>query len=407
MDSPINEKMLQAVASAKKSAQEAQQLFDKRDREIQRKAGSTINLFGGDAPDRVVEIAGDVRRACDDLYASYQTLVRILDEQCRPLLEQEPSAEVVYEVYSTIKWLNEESEIKTQFTASLNSQSLGSVASGQYVPTMENKMIQQYWGSKFDQHPGAEQARQQKLGKNSKADKNQQQKENTKQKQKLEKEQQAWEQQAAQIKKEHSEAEKKGLAEIRENAANQEKKLTEAEKKEIIAAEQAVVELEKQAADAENELSTLGFLQIARKRNLRKLIKDAQERLPNMRQKPKLIQEQYGNKRAALNKKTRKKEKELLQNLEKQYRIPESPVDRAERIKKMTPLQLANEALKEAMLKYLRHKGQSSVEDIVENCPAARGLTCQKIHPLLLQLVATGDVERIVKNRDVFFKAVE
>ena len=63
--------LMAAVSSARAEARSAEREFDRRNSSIQYKASSSIDLFGGSATSRVVEIASDARRACDDLYAAY------------------------------------------------------------------------------------------------------------------------------------------------------------------------------------------------------------------------------------------------------------------------------------------------------------------------------------------------
>ncbi len=75
---------------------------------------------------------------------SYQALVKEVDDLCRPLLEETPEYGVVSEVRDFIKYLNDESEIENNFSASLNSHSLGDVATRRYFPSVENKMIQKF-----------------------------------------------------------------------------------------------------------------------------------------------------------------------------------------------------------------------------------------------------------------------
>lgn len=155
MSAAANEQILLTIKTIQESAKKAEKEFKIRNNEIQKKSRKSIDLFGGDAPNRVVELASDARKACDELYSSYQTLVAILDRQCRPFLDENPSVEAVYEVKKLIKWLNDESEIENNYAASLNNNNLGNILSAKYVPTIENKMIQKFWEQTFDHMPGA------------------------------------------------------------------------------------------------------------------------------------------------------------------------------------------------------------------------------------------------------------
>ena len=158
MNNSATETILQYVEQSRSRARRAESQFDSSSRRIQRKASQDIDLFGGTATSQIAEIAGDVRRASDALYSSYQTEIQLLDDACRPLLEQKPSLEAVKAVTELIRWLNAESEINNNFTASVNHQGLGQVASVRYSPTMANQMIQRFWEAKYDSWPGRAEA---------------------------------------------------------------------------------------------------------------------------------------------------------------------------------------------------------------------------------------------------------
>lgn len=147
------EQMLEAVRGAKVQAKSAEKAYDFAAEMIAMKSERDIDLFGGRAVSQVADIAADSRKACDELYATYQMLVRMLDEQCKPLLEQEPDAYAIKEVAEMIKWLNSESEIGANFSGTLNGSTLGDLVGVKYFPSIENKMIEKYWEAKFEAHP--------------------------------------------------------------------------------------------------------------------------------------------------------------------------------------------------------------------------------------------------------------
>lgn len=147
------ELIIEYVEKAKQEAKEADELFESRNRSIQAKARNSIDIFGGDATYRVVEIRADARQACDDLYSTYQSLVTDLDAFCRPLLESEPASYAIKQVCDAISFFNSESEIESNFTASFEGNSLGNVANSKYVPSIEAKMIQKFWENKYKETP--------------------------------------------------------------------------------------------------------------------------------------------------------------------------------------------------------------------------------------------------------------
>lgn len=156
MDITANEKVLQIVSHVKKIANDASSKFTRACGDVQRKAVPSIDLYGKDAVSRVAEITGAVRKACDEYYASLQSLVIELDMQCRPLIDEGLTVDCIYEIYKTIEWLNEESEIESKYNASLNSTDYGNVASTTYIPSISNKMIQEFWHNKFTMCEGSD-----------------------------------------------------------------------------------------------------------------------------------------------------------------------------------------------------------------------------------------------------------
>ena len=151
-------KMLEAVKNVKIQAKSAERDYDFAAEMIGVKNERNIDLFGGTAVSQVADIAAASRKACDDLYSSYQTLVKLLDEQCRPLLSEGTDAYAIKEVAEMIKWLNSESEIGANFSGTLNGNALGSLVDVKYFPSIENKMIEKYWIAKVETHPDSDMA---------------------------------------------------------------------------------------------------------------------------------------------------------------------------------------------------------------------------------------------------------
>ena len=152
----VSNQMLEVVANAKTRAKSAEEQFDFTAKMVNIKSGSNINLFSGRAVSQVADIASSVRKACDELYASYQSLVLMLDQQCRPLLSLNPSTHAVKEVMEMIKWLNKESEIGSNFSGSLNGASLGDLIHVNYFASMECQMIQKHWENVYSTMPDTE-----------------------------------------------------------------------------------------------------------------------------------------------------------------------------------------------------------------------------------------------------------
>ncbi len=148
-------KMSGEARTAKLNGDRAKRQFDSRQRMIEIKASSNINIYNSYALSRVSEIASEAKDACDDLYATCQTLVETLDALCRPLLAYSPSGEAIKAVADVIKELNENSDINYNFSATLDGANLGGVGRAKYSPSISNKMIQKFWQQKYAESPYA------------------------------------------------------------------------------------------------------------------------------------------------------------------------------------------------------------------------------------------------------------
>lgn len=264
--------MLAEVEKAKSRGRSADRLFDSRNRDIQRKASQSIDLFGGHATSRVVEIRSDARRACDDLYTSYQTLVASLDAVCRPLLASNPSGQAIKAVSDAISYFNSESEIESNFTASFNGQDLGDVANSKYVPSISNKMIQRFWEEQYSATPYAKDAanRRRKEAEEARARREAERKrmeeaKKEEEKRKAEEKEKAhlhWKQVTADVRQKENEHTRR----VREEAKAQ----LQSVQKQV---EEKIAALKKEKQDCENRLSGLGVFRSGEKKSLQQQIR--------------------------------------------------------------------------------------------------------------------------------------
>ena len=151
------EKILAAVEQARKESQKAMNTFQSRQREIESMSSRTLDFFGDSFTSDLSEIAIAVRKANEGLYTSLQAQVVWLDATCRPLLKQKPSTRAVKEVTEMLRWLNEESEISTNFTGSINGSARSDLVNVSYSPSLVSQTIQKYWQSTYSALPDAEQ----------------------------------------------------------------------------------------------------------------------------------------------------------------------------------------------------------------------------------------------------------
>lgn len=411
------DRMMQVVRSARAEAQSAEREYDSAASDIQYKASYSINLFGGDATSRVADIARDARRACDNLYAAYQSLVRIVDEQCRPLLDEDPALSAVKEVRDLIKWLNDESEIENNFTASFNSRDLGGVASARYVPSMDNKMIQRYWESKYSMWPGR--AEQEAREREEAAQRRRVQEEARRRAQEEERKQQ--EAAMAEYERLHREweAQKRSIedqrrAAVQQAAAAEKEKQLEAagraykDKKAGLMAEMADCKAKKNAA--ETILPTLGFFAFGEKSANKKTIQAMTIRIAQLEAELTAHESWYMNEKRSIENRSQALRAKLSREMERKYPIPAEPRKPRASLTSvsgnMTAVQLANRAVQQAILDWMEPGRLYTVPEIQEGCPECADLTNQRVSALIRQLLPEH-LERIEDKRKAYFRLVE
>ena len=401
MSNSASEKMLQAVSIARESASRAEREYDRGADRIQMMASRNIDLFGGSAVSQVADIASESRKICDALYASYQMLIKMLDEQCRPLLEQEPEYLAVREVRDLIKWLNDESEIENNFTASLNSHSLGGVASGRYIPSIENKMIQTFWETKYDMWPGraeAEAAERQKKMEAAEQRKREMEEKRKEEEAAYEKEYKEWKQKADVIEKRRSEELEKLLATAKETRINEiEAKHSAAVKK--AAAEKA--DCEQKLKAEESKLASLGIFKFAEKKAARSAIETLTAKIAAAVDSMAEAEKSYQNEKATLDAWLSKKKKQLQSEVEKIYPMPVEP--RRPFSASSNGVQTAHDSIKQAILDWMTPGQLYTVTDLQESVPELQPLSNQRVSALLRQLIGCG-LDRVEDKRLVYFR---
>ena len=404
------ERMLQVVQMARSEAKRAEYEFDRRNSDIQRKAGRSIDLFGGSATSQVADIARDARRACDDLYTAYQSLVRIVDEQCRPLLDQEPDLSAVKEVCDLIKWLNDESEIENNFTASLNSRSLGDVASARYVPTMDNKMIQRYWENKYAMWPGrAEQEARERA--------QAEERRRIQQEAALAAQEKARQEQAAKMEayeQEHKEWAKKKESILRERSrmlqAEMDRERSRLQRQTNDAYEQTRGKLRRELDDctarktsAEARLASLGFFAFGEKSEAKKTIQTMIAQIASLESELAANESWYQNEKRENDRKLREAQRKTEARLEKEHPIPAEP--RKPAAVPTTAQQVASWGVMQAILDFMEPGKLYTITDILTGCPACMDMTNLRVSAMIRQMIPQN-IERIEEKRKAYFRMI-
>jgi len=402
MSNMATEKMLAAVEASRERAQRAEAQFDRRNNAIQADASRSINLFGGSAVSQVADLASAARKACDALYAAYQMEIRLLDETCRPLLSQDPSLQAVREVAKLIKWLNDESEIENNFTASLNNHSLGDVASARYIPSMENKMIQSYWEGKYHSMPGSaelEYAKRRAVEQRKLSIEERRRADAAKRRQAFADAQASKnaEQRAYQVAMVKWRADMKKAEQEREQAFQQrlevERSRLEGETRQKYDASKAdhltrKATLEQQTAELQQQLEGMGLFQLNEKMALKKQIKRLTKEIAAQEALLVRDREIFEGSMKAVEEALRNSQQQIRNVVNSRIPLPEEPCPPG-----MTAEQFRVRKLQNAMVNTLRKHGQLRLEQLREKCEAISGLTEQRIKALIRQEPRIHDSE--------------
>lgn len=153
MKADLDNRILEIVSKIRREADSANRSYEWEVKRIERRASYSIDISQMNV---ALEIIADSKKALDQLYTTYEALVRTLDMQCRPLADQGASAHTVKEVHRLIAYMNSESSsLSGNFTASLNSCSLGDVGGMRYVASLEAQTIERFWKTKYSMMPEA------------------------------------------------------------------------------------------------------------------------------------------------------------------------------------------------------------------------------------------------------------
>lgn len=142
------EKINSIINRLRLKAEMASDEFSVECRYLKEMANIGIDIYSKRAVSDTADIVRKTKKACDEFYATMQSLVVSADEQCRPLIEKDPDPASIKTVAEFIIWVNSQSNIENSYSASFNSTDLGTVAEVSYSPSVASLMIQKYWEEK-------------------------------------------------------------------------------------------------------------------------------------------------------------------------------------------------------------------------------------------------------------------
>lgn len=398
MSNYATEQMLLSIKKAKDKAERAENEYDREVDQLQLKTEQSIDLFGGKAVSQVTDIVVASRKICDELYATYQMLIKILDEECRPLLAQEPEYRVVREVRNLIRKFNEESEIENNFTASLNEHNVGDVATRRYLPSIECKMIQSYWETKCDSWPGREETEEieRRVEERIKQYDDNIKSNNQERIAQYKKERDQWKVDCERISAAREAEIQKQLEKIQgEMEQNAEKKFED----KCYDCRLNIKKYTQIKTDAEAVLASLGLFKFEEKKAQKAIIADALLAIEELNTQIESAKTLYRSEIDAAARKAQQQRSDIVQQIEKTLVFPVKPeVPHIEGVKN------ANEFYQQSILEGMERGRLYDIADLVENIPELTGLATVRVSALVRPLADGGQIERVEKNRKPFFR---
>lgn len=363
---------------------------------------------------QLADIVSEANRITEELYANYESLVRAANSICKPFADQGVHPETLTRIVKFLEHINAEcSTLGSNFSASVNSMSLGGVAATRYSPTSEARMIETNWRLLHSMHPDVENEAKRV------EEKKRLEREAREEKRRAEKAKAIEEYPAklAEWEKKNAEAEvarEKWLAEAR---VSEEKRLREKIEKNY---RDALARAEEQAAeggrlkrDAQARIKSATFLQFSIKLQANEDTLRATEMIAKANEIAKSAREDYNSAIANFDADFERAMERKQRELDSEIPLPRKPRDPNVETNEpdwdsMTSVQRANIEIKEEILETLRsHGSKMTLTDVMDWCDAASGLSNQRVSALLRQLVTDGSVIRTEEARKAYFEAAD
>jgi len=151
-------KIFSAVESAQREFKQAQRTFSQKGDDLTRRANSTsihISSAGAYEADKLRSLVKEGVQLSKDYFVKCETLVGMLDEICRPLLAQKPSAQAVGAVASLISEIVKDlDETRVSYNVNLNGSHLGSTETDAFKPSIVSRVIAEFWNHEYRTMPG-------------------------------------------------------------------------------------------------------------------------------------------------------------------------------------------------------------------------------------------------------------
>ena len=416
MEMSANEKVKALLDVVEERRQQAEEAHNRVDEEIKRLTENEINVLGTDALSRLSEIAVKVRESNDAKYAELQALVLLIDQECRPLLKENLSYSVVSSIVFMINRLNEESKISTTFNATLQGYDMGNVATSNYLPSIECKMIQSFWQTTCDAMPEAIEEKKRikeetkdlvagitALMEKAKAPERKIEEERAAYKKACEE----WEKECKRI----SEQNKKTLkTRLEEEKRKRDEELKKKRDNEIANCEKALAEEKARKEIAEADLANAGFFAFFAKRKLNAEIAEAINNMDSIAKKREKAEKAFesGIRKTKSDKFSQQLEAQIEKQIEKENPYPKKPQPKLPYPSALSPKASATEKKTDnktrAIYEFMEPGKLYTGSEILEGVPECKGMELRDVYAILRDMGLRGLLEKTSDKRRDYFR---
>ncbi|MBR6633360.1 MAG: hypothetical protein IKL05_03540 [Clostridia bacterium] len=147
----VDTKVYKITETIREKANLADELYQNKASKVHEALSDTIYLSQINSLRRIV---ADALKAAEELYLTYEALVRTLDSKCKSIIDEGASADAVKEVCDLIEYLNaESSSIDCNFTLSIEMIDMGDLGGMSFIASVEAQAIEALWKSNYSTMP--------------------------------------------------------------------------------------------------------------------------------------------------------------------------------------------------------------------------------------------------------------
>lgn len=363
---------------------------------------------------KMIQVVKDVRVISEELYATYEMVVRTIDGQCSMMEDKGISHKNLQDIASFIRGVNNKScEIANDFSMSFDRSMSGDIGSLSYVASVEAKAIQKKWEMKYALHTECDEEKDERLkmeeriAEEKKKEQEEKAEAQKKEKEKYQKELEAWSAQAEEMKRLRESDKKETFIKYEEEAKRTREALAsdkERQKKEV---GEKINSIHLQVEEYKGELETLSILKFKRKKELTKLIEEKELEQKYLDDELKEIERKHVKKLSEINDKLKSDKEKLEREINKKYPIPESPEQRKKREERERQKAMffkgEDGEVRAQILELLSDRKVRTISEMQSEDYAVGKYSNVKISNYLKELEMKGYVEKaVVKGRSYY-----